>query len=71
MGQSRGFWLVNPMSPVPPIATAERTCRDVCLVPIADIQSITSSAATNTDCGTDSPRMRAVCRLITSSNLVA
>ena len=81
LGHSRRFWpipatsalpplaTVRAMSAIHPIATAERTSREVRSVPEADIAaySITSSARASTDGGSVRPIALAVFRLTTSS----
>ena len=73
MGQTRSCGDVRDWSALPPIATKERTSRQVRVVPQADDllpQSSISSARTIRDIGTSIPNVFAVARLITSSNLV-
>src|SRR5882757_5603719 len=60
-------------SAIPPIATSERTCREVWLVPkpeVASVYSIASVACVSSDSGKVRLRAFAVLRLITSSYLV-
>ena len=67
-----GHCAVQSPCPLSPESGHVQCTRDVRFVPIADIlaQSITSSARPSSDVGTVRPSIRAVCALITSSNLL-
>ena len=73
LGQKRKAHIEQMLSAFTPLATFERTFRDVGLVPQADMAknySITSSAATSSEPGTVTPNAFAALTLITSSNLM-
>jgi len=73
LGQSRRFGPIRATSALPPIASIERTCREVRLVPIGDIESysITSSASASNVGGMSRLSAFAAFRLSTNSNLLA
>ena len=53
LGHSRRFWHVRAMSAFPPIATDERTCREVRLVPTTTVSQASGNSLVREEAGRD------------------